>query len=166
MIRPAALPAALPLALAAALAAGCRAAGAAPDAPSAGAELPDPAALLAADRAFAQAADRDGLEGWLAAFHPEAVRLMPGADPVVGLEAIRRFDAALFADPDRRLVWEPTDGHVFADGRTGFTRGRYEVLALGAVAQRGSYLTFWQRVPDGSGGERWAVIFDTGSPDP
>lgn len=76
-------------------------------------------------------------------------------------------DAALFADPDVRLTWEPTDAGVFEDRRHGFTRGRYKVLTTGPegkeprVTAGGAYLTIWRREGDG-----WKVILDTGSPDP
>jgi uncharacterized protein (TIGR02246 family) len=129
--------------------------------------------LLAADRAFAAAAAARGLDGWMSVMAPDAVRLPRLGQPAVtGADAIRRADAALFADPTRRLVWEPTEAGPFADGRHGFTTGRYKVLRrpgtrdAGAgedqVVASGSYLTWWRKEADG----RWLVILDTGTPDP
>jgi len=124
------------------------------------------AELFEADRAFFAATRDRGLDGWLDALSEDAVR-MPrvGSDAVRGGEAIRALDAALFADPAVRLRWEPTDAGVFADGRHGFTTGRYEVVRVGEAGEgvegSGHYVTWWRRAADGS----WEVILDTGAPD-
>ena len=90
-------------------------------------------------------------------------------DVVRGHKKIREFDAGLFADPQVRLTWEPTDTGIFSNRDHGFTRGRYrversvevegeiEVEVLG----RGTYLSIW-RFEAGA----WKVILDTGAPDP
>jgi ketosteroid isomerase-like protein len=126
-------------------------------------------ALMAADRAFAAETAARGLDGWMDYYAADAVRLtMAGtfADTTIvqGHGAVRRFDAGLFADPSTRLLWEPTDAGVFADGRTGFTTGRSAFVRLdgGTPADTlfaGRYVTIWRRGADG----RWRVILDTGS---
>jgi ketosteroid isomerase-like protein len=132
----------------------------------AGAGGQDPAAqLLEADRRFAAAVAEDGLAGWLAAMAEDAVRLPElGEAGVQGKAAIAELDRPLFAATDRRLVWEPTDAGLFADGRHGYTTGRYRVLqeVEGAEVElsAGAYATWWRRE-----GETWRVIFDTGAPD-
>lgn len=119
-------------------------------------------ALMAADRAFAaQTADR-GLDGWMDAYAPDAVRLSMGGTVAQGTEAVRAFDAALFADPTQRLVWAPTDAGSFSDGRHGFTTGRSALLsARGDTLYTGVYVTLWRREADG----RWRAILDTGAAD-
>ncbi len=123
------------------------------------------AELMAADRAFAVAAAERGLEGWMSFFHEDASR--PDSSGVVhrGLDAIRANDAAIFADPSLQLTWEPEHAGVFADGRHGYTWGRFQVLAKGGEADqvvgKGWYLSWW-RWQDGA----WKVILDTGGPDP
>jgi uncharacterized protein (TIGR02246 family) len=124
--------------------------------------------LVEADRAFAAAARARGVEGWMEFMAPDAVRLPRlGGTPIRGRDAIRLADAAIFADPARRLTWEPTEAGVFEDGRHGFTAGRYAVLERQAdgrerTAFSGSYLTWWRKGPDG----RWRVVLDTGAADP
>jgi hypothetical protein len=47
---------------------------------------------------------------------------------VKGIDAVRKADAAMFTDSNRKLVWEPTDAHLFADGKNGVTTGRFKVV--------------------------------------
>ena len=125
----------------------------------------DPAAarveLLAADRAFADSADRHGLEGWMGWLADDAVRLQMGGPVAQGHEAIRRFDDGLFADSTMILRWEPTEAGVFDDGRHGFTTGRGALVRRDGsdTAWAGAYISIWRRADDGS----WRVILDTGS---
>jgi ketosteroid isomerase-like protein len=90
-----------------------------------------------------------------------------GEAGVAGKTAVGRLDAALFADPARRLRWQPTHAGAFLDGRHGYTTGRYQVVqqdTAGAeeVLGTGAYLTWW-RLDEGGA---WRVILDTGVPDP
>lgn len=100
-----------------------------------------------------------GLDGWMDAYTADAVRLTMGGTAAQGTEAVRAFDAGLFANPSQRLVWEPTDAGAFDDGRHGFTTGRSALLsAQGDTLYRGVYITMWRRE-----GDRWRVILDTGA---
>ncbi|MCI0641793.1 MAG: nuclear transport factor 2 family protein [Gemmataceae bacterium] len=124
--------------------------------------------LLDADRAFAKTAAEKGLEGWLSFMTDDAVRISPlGGKAHVGKAAIKELDAALFADAKRLLTWEPADGGAFADGKHGFTTGKFKILSKPAegkeeVVRTGAYVTWWRMGEDG----RWKVILDTGSVDP
>ena len=126
------------------------------------------AQLLQADRDFAAAAAARGLAGWLEFMADDVVRLPEmGAPAVCGKVAVAGLDARIFANPARRLVWQPTDAGAFADGAHGYTTGRAQVITSGAdgtetVLYSGSYVTVWRRAPDG----RWLVILDTGAEDP
>ena len=129
---------------------------------------PAPDGLLEADRAFARATARDGLDGWLSFMADDAVRVSrPGEKLIIGKERIKLRDADLFADPNHKLVWEPAESHLFADGKIGVTTGRYRMIANDTdgnetVLSQGGYVTWWRKDADG----KWKVIFDTGSPDP
>jgi ketosteroid isomerase-like protein len=124
--------------------------------------------LEQADRDFGRAAAERGLEGWMSFFAADAIRLPKIGDKMVkGAAAVRKVDAALFANPNRRLVWEPVDAHLFADGKTGVTTGRFKLILKDAqgsekVVSTGSYITGWRKEADGS----WKVTFDTGTTDP
>jgi ketosteroid isomerase-like protein len=122
---------------------------------------------MEADRLFAVETSARGLDGWMDAYASDAVRLRLGGIAVQGLDAVRTADAPLFADPARRLLWEPTDAGVFADGLHGFTTGTSAFVTVedGVVADTlstGRYVTFWRRDEDGT----WKVILDTGVTDP
>lgn len=124
------------------------------------------AQLLDADRAFAAAAAVRGLDGWLEFLADDAVRIpRPGAAAVRGRAAIRELDAPTFADPAVQWRWQPLDAGVFADGRHGFTTGRFRLLRREGATERllgeGAYVTWWRREEDG----RWRVILHTGAPD-
>ena len=85
---------------------------------------------------------------------------------VAGKADIRKQDAPIFADANRKLVWEPVDAHAFGDGRSGFTSGRYKVIGKGEsgaekVISTGGYISWWRL----DANDKWKVIFDTGSPD-
>jgi hypothetical protein len=79
------------------------------------------AALMQADRDFARAAAARRLEGWMSYFTDDAVRLRWRDPAVRGLDAIRKFDAALFADSTATLTWEPVEAGLYQswDGRGG-----------------------------------------------
>lgn len=120
-------------------------------------------ALLAADRAFADSTAARGLDGWMDFYAADAVRLTMGGDVAQGLEAVRKFDAPLFADSTTRLLWTPTGAGLFADGQHGFTTGTSMMVRTAATRTdtiyRGAYVTLWRREADG----QWKVILDTGS---
>jgi ketosteroid isomerase-like protein len=126
------------------------------------------AALMAADRAFAKATADKGLDGWVGFMADDVAKVRrPGEKLVVGKDAVRRADAEILADKNRKLVWQPVDAHAFADGNTGVTSGRYKVVGPDkdgkeVVLATGGYVTVWRLERDGA----WKVVFDTGSPDP
>lgn len=121
------------------------------------------AEVMDADRAFAAAAAKDGLDGWMSFFADDAVRVDLGAKAHVGKAAVKEHDTPLFADPKKLLVWEPTDGGVFADGKTGYTTGKAQVVAKGDKPDpekwTHAYITWWRKGDDG----KWKVILDTGA---
>ena len=128
--------------------------------------LSTPAALMQADRDFAVATHSRGIDGWMSFFAPDAIRIKYRGDMVKGATAIRAFDEPGMADTSSVLNWEPTDAHVFRDGVTGSTTGRFAVISrktaeAGKELGRGRYVTMW-RLENG----RWLVVMDTGYPEP
>lgn len=122
----------------------------------------DREAILAADRAFADTTLARGLDGWMSYYAADAVRLRLGEPAVQGTEAVRAFDAPIFADSGVVLVWTPVDAGTFADGRHGFSTGRGAMVRRATPTDtlwQGAYVTIWRRDDDG----RWRVILDTGS---
>ena len=125
-------------------------------------------ALMSADREFAKKTAEKGLDGWMSFMSDEIVRTRrPGEKLTVGTEAVHKEDASIFADPTKKLVWEPIDAHGFKDGKSGVTSGRYKVVMIDkggkeSTISTGGYVTWWRQDSDGA----WKVIFDTGVPDP
>ena len=125
------------------------------------------AELMDADRAFAKATAEKGIDGWMSFMADDAVRVQPlGGKAHVGKAAVRELDAEMFKDPKRKLLWEPTDGGAFADGKHGFTTGRSKMVTRDekdgeAVLWTGAYVTWWRK-DDG----KWKVILDTGAAEP
>lgn len=118
--------------------------------------------LFAADRAFARDTAARGLDGWLAWLTEDAARVPLGGSEVPrGKAAIAASDGPSFAPGSPELRWDPTAAGLFADGVTGYTTGRYEVVtAAGEVVARGAYVSLWRR----EHGE-WRVFLDTGASD-
>ncbi|HUQ97873.1 MAG TPA: nuclear transport factor 2 family protein [Gemmatimonadaceae bacterium] len=131
-----------------------------------GGAISTPAALMKADRDFAVATHTRGIDGWMSFFAPDAIRIKYRGDMVKGASAIRDFDEPGIADTASVLNWEPTDAHVFRDGTSGSTTGRYSVISrktidAGKELGHGRYVTMW-RLENG----RWLVVMDTGYPEP
>jgi len=118
--------------------------------------------LMAADRAFNQATQEEGLEGWVSFFVAQGAMIQPNIGEVRGLDEIRRVMGGL-DDPAVTLTWEPIRAQGSADGTLGYTVGRYEStvrLAADTTVSRGLYVTIWRRQPDGS----LRVAMDLGNP--
>ncbi len=122
------------------------------------------AAIRDADIAFAAATKARGADGWVSFFADSGMQVAPG-QKIVGKAAIREAAAVSFGDTSRSLSWQPTEAHVSAAADLGYTVGRYESTARlkdSTVVRRGTYVTIWRKLADGS----WKVVLDTGSPDP
>jgi ketosteroid isomerase-like protein len=109
------------------------------------------AELLAADRAFAAAAERtDPAAGLAPMFAPDVVMRVPGGfakgrDSALG--AIRA--SPVTGGPGTHLGWTPIRVGVSADGRQGFTLGYTTVRGADGASTPGKYLTYWIKGADG-----------------
>ena len=132
------------------------------------AATPEPAAvadqLLAADRAFAAAAEGTDVAGGLAPmFSSSVVMPVPGGF-AVGRDSVLGALRANPAHAGARLGWTPVRVGVSADGRQGFTLGYATLRAADGASTPAKYLTYWVKQPEG-----WrAVVYrrgrSTGSP--
>jgi ketosteroid isomerase-like protein len=107
--------------------------------------------VVAAERAFASAAQIDGVNAaFLRYSAPDALLFQP--DPT-------NAKAALAANPIPAvpLKWWPAYAGVAASGDLGFTTGPY-VIGAGERQGYGWYFTIWRRQPDGS----WRWVLDHG----
>lgn len=127
----------------------------------------DPAELVAAERAFMDAAHGRGVEGWVS-FFADSGALLPARGPAaVGHAAIRRQMAGAFSDPRLQLRWAPVKASVAASGDLGYTWGTWQLVARDSaggeqIRGRGKYITAWQRDARGA----WKVAVDGGNEEP
>lgn len=130
-------------------------------------ELPKPdaeaarAALLAADRTFAKAAEKGSAEAYLGVLAEEARLHRGGKLPFVGGDAIR---SALAEDP-APMTWEPVAAVVASSGDLGATYGIAKRRESGAESpwfDSDNYLRIWKKQPEGS----WRLVLEVLAPRP
>jgi ketosteroid isomerase-like protein len=115
---------------------------------------------MKADRDFSSLSQKEGMhKAFLTFIADSGVILHDNAFPLVGRNSL----AALYSkgsDSSFVLTWEPAYEKIAASGDLGYTWGYYrsKVKATGATGT-GTYLTIWQKQPDGS----WKFIVDTGT---
>ncbi len=121
------------------------------------------AEILAADKAFAAAAQKDGITAsFLGVITPDGKIL---GDSRSGPDAVR--NTFMQVPKTATLIWEPSFVDVSASGDLGYTWGRYTLTVpsgkKGAppYVGMGTYVTIWKHQPDGT----WKVVLDGGSPD-
>jgi ketosteroid isomerase-like protein len=123
---------------------------------------PDPAELMNADRAFAQATAERGADGW-ADWFAASGRMYRTVGYVDGRTAIRAAMVPALSDSTRQLRWTPDTAVVGAAGDIGYTLGHWESVLHGtsgdSVVGRGNYVTIWGRQSDGT----WKVVLDIGN---
>ena len=118
--------------------------------------------LIAADRAFADAArDKDLVDGLLAMFDAETIMPSP-AGFVTGPEAIAAALKANPANAGAKASWTPIRGGISADGQHGFTVGYMTITADGKPARNAKYVAYWIKR---AAGWRVAVYKRAGRPD-
>lgn len=105
--------------------------------------------LIAADRAFADAAkDKTIVDALAPMFDSETVMPAPGGF-VTGRDAIV---AALNSNPlnaGAKATWSPVRGGISADGAHGFTIGFMTISAEGKPDRNAKYVAYWVRKPEG-----------------
>lgn len=139
-----------PLLAVAALSAACRPA---PEAHDVVAEV------RAAEAAFLQSTRAQGAAGWARFFNPDG-RMVAGGEVVQGPEAIRQAMEPFLQE--FVLDWQPQAVEAAADGTLAYAVGWYRTSLRSrpdSVVERGTYVTVWERQPDGT----WRVRADIGS---
>jgi ketosteroid isomerase-like protein len=121
------------------------------------------AELIAADEAFSDAIDREGLSQWSSFFTAEGSVIQAGVGEIQGAEAMQAvMDAA--AGAVTSFSWTPERAEVSTGGDMGYTVGRYRTTAMGTdsveMVSTGMYVSIWRRQEDGS----WKVEMDLGNP--
>jgi ketosteroid isomerase-like protein len=111
--------------------------------------------LLAADRAWSDAAkDRNLIDGLAAMFDREVVMVAGGsADLVRGPDAIRAKLGARPENATAKVSWQPVGGGISADGTHGYSYGALTMTPDGGAPVAQKYLAYWVKRTDG-----WRVL--------
>ncbi|MFT3810897.1 MAG: DUF4440 domain-containing protein [Micropepsaceae bacterium] len=127
---------------------------------------PNEDAMIAADAAFNDMAQKEGIAEAFAAYAAPDARMFRGEEKIVsGPAEIRELMAAQYAHGGS-LVWTPKEAVSSADGTLGFTHGRWIYTTPPAAdgktqSLQGSYVSIWSRQPDGA----YKFSLDIGNPD-
>jgi ketosteroid isomerase-like protein len=108
-------------------------------------------ALIAADRAFSDAAKgKDAVTGLSAMFDGQAVLVSGGAAGLIrGPAAIRERLAARPENLTASVEWQPVGGGISADGTQGFTYGGLTLRPENGAPIAQKYLAYWIKRPEG-----------------
>jgi uncharacterized protein (TIGR02246 family) len=120
--------------------------------------------IRAADQAFSDAMQRDGLSQWSSYFAPDGAVVREGEGVVRGREAIQEpLDAALSAGAIKSLTWVPDFVEVSKAGDLGYSIGTYRSVGVTPdgveMESLGVYVSVWRRQDDG----RWLAELDLGN---
>lgn len=127
---------------------------------------PNEDAMMSADIAFNEMAQKQGVAEAFAAFAAPDARMFRGEEKIVsGPAEIRELMAAQY-DHGGTLTWAPKEAVASADGTMGFTHGRWTYTTPPAAdgktqALQGSYVSIWSKQPDGA----YKFALDIGTPD-
>lgn len=114
------------------------------------------AAVLAADQALADRAQKDGPKAFLESLDPSAGVLFPGQPIVRGRAKSEKAFMARYASPSS-YSWRPVHAVASTDGRFGCTMGfsRFTNASDTAhVEKKGTYLTCWQL----GANHKWRIV--------
>jgi ketosteroid isomerase-like protein len=126
-----------------------------------------PAAQIAAEE---EQWNRDyvtrNIENVMSRYAPDATAKIPGAPPLTGRWIRRSIEAGLH-DPAFAMTFAHDRIEVARSGELAYSRGQYHMTLTDRQSgqpktEYGTYLTVWQKQPDG----RWRVIEDFITPGP
>jgi ketosteroid isomerase-like protein len=107
------------------------------------------------------------VEGLVGHYAADAAMANPGAALAQGTKQIRAADSEFAADPNMQLQFASDRVLIAKSGDLASTRGHYTMRSTDPKTHKprtdtGSYLTVWQKQPDGS----WKAIEDFVTPGP
>ena len=106
------------------------------------------AEIKAANRRFMEAVRTHDEEGFAALYTEDAILLLPGREPLIGLPGVRTFFASFEARGIREI--QLTTLELEALGDTAWERGSSEATGSGGtVVGKGKYIVIWKQVAGG-----------------
>lgn len=126
----------------------------------------DEAALRAAIKDWAAAAQARDAATFVSFYTEDAVVMMAGAPDLSGLPAIRDGIGGMMQDPAFALSFEPSSVVVARSGDLAYETGPYSLTMTGPdkkpATEKGHYVAVWRKHSDGT----WKVVVDAPLSDP
>jgi ketosteroid isomerase-like protein len=98
----------------------------------------------------------EGDVDWIIDLHAaDARQLPPGADWIVGADALRAAWEGMSNTEGLEISWEPTGAHVSPDGGMAYDYGTVSMTTADGKTTSMKYLVVWTRV-----GDEWKVAAD------
>lgn len=123
------------------------------------------AEIRAADSAWLAAAGAHDLERTVSYWSDDAVLVAPGAAPVRGKEALRKYVADAFAIPDFSITWTIDEVQVAKSADLAYATGSNQISLTTPdgkhVVERNHAVEVWRKDPDGT----WRCVVDVASPE-
>lgn len=124
------------------------------------------AEVRAADAQWREAAAAHDLERTVSYWSDDAQLLVPGAPPIVGRDAIRKFVSDAFAAPDFSITWVIDKVTIAKGGDLAYGTGTNQISLTTPdgkhVVEQNKAVEVWRREADGS----WKCVVDVATPAP
>jgi ketosteroid isomerase-like protein len=117
--------------------------------------------IMQAERGFAAAVARQGVDAWVAAFDSNGAEITPQG-VIRGSAAIRAHMTPQLADTSVLLSWEPDTADVAASADLGYAIGHWKITPRArpdSMLAHGNYVTIWKRQANGE----WKAVVDIGN---
>jgi ketosteroid isomerase-like protein len=117
--------------------------------------------IMEAERGFAAAVARQGVDAWVATFDSNGAEITPRG-VIRGSAAIRAHMTPQLADTSVLLSWEPDTADVAASADLGYAIGHWKITPRArpdSVLAHGNYVTIWKRQANGE----WKAVVDIGN---
>jgi len=117
--------------------------------------------IMQAERGFAAAVARRGVDAWVAAFDSNGAEIT-SKGVIRGSAAIRAHMTPQLADTSVLLSWEPDTADVAASADLGYAIGHWKLTPRSrtdSVLAHGNYVTIWKRQANGE----WKAVVDIGN---
>jgi ketosteroid isomerase-like protein len=126
-------------------------------------DKPDPAELIATDKAFSQMSVEKGLNAAFIYYADDSVtKVREGNFPLTGKDTMTKI---YLSRPDTGMIlkWYPVRAEVSRSNDMGYTFGNWELYVKAKdTTMYGNYISIWKKQHDGT----WKYVLDAGSNTP
>ena len=111
--------------------------------------------IMGLEREWSRRFQAKDIDWIMTLFTDDTRQFPPGAEPVVGLKALREAWEALAHTKGQQIIWEPTEARVSASNDLAYDFGTAVIFTPSGQRNSGKYLVVWTR-QDGA----WKVAVD------